>query len=345
MDTNIDAMKKYSYINSARGIAIIMVIVIHCTQIYTYTNELLRFFLTYGQRGVQLFFVASAFTLCLSRDARKNELFFIRNFYIRRFFRIFPIYYLGIIIYFTFRYFLGSVKDYTFSNILYNLTFLNVLVPSARNSIVPGGWSISTEMLFYLIFPFIFVIFKDLRKMFLVILFCFIGFLILYLGGIKFDASFRDAISEIKQLPVFLVGILYYKYHKKINLTTAFFVFISFFVLAYFLWITEYFFLMPLTSGVSFCGLMKILEKTKLDNIVFQRIGIVLYSIYIIHFVFPFFIFPSTNSILVFILYVLITIALCYPIGIFLQKYVEMFFINMGNNLIKYLNSKKQILS
>ena len=48
-------------------------------------------------RGVELFFVVSALTLCLSSAARSNrEALPTLNFYIRRFFRIAPMFYIAI---------------------------------------------------------------------------------------------------------------------------------------------------------------------------------------------------------------------------------------------------------
>src|SRR5262249_45825966 len=48
-----------------------------------------------GLRGVQLFFSASALTLFLAFHRRKSEPASIRNYFIRRFFRIAPFYYLA----------------------------------------------------------------------------------------------------------------------------------------------------------------------------------------------------------------------------------------------------------
>ena len=95
---------KYTFINSARGIAIIMVIIVHASQLYHFKNSTIKMLFDYGQMGVQLFFIASAYTLCLSSEKRKDEENTLTNFYTRRFFRIFPIYYLGIILYFFFKF-------------------------------------------------------------------------------------------------------------------------------------------------------------------------------------------------------------------------------------------------
>lgn len=40
------------------------------------------------------------------------------------------------------------------ADIIANLAFIHSWVPSANNSVVPGGWSIGAEMVFYLLVPF-----------------------------------------------------------------------------------------------------------------------------------------------------------------------------------------------
>lgn len=92
---------KLQYIDFLRGIAILMVIVVHTNQYSKNPHNVSLSRLTeYDARGVQLFFVLSAFTLYYSYHNRKTEQTHVfRNFFIRRIFRIAPMYYLGIIYY------------------------------------------------------------------------------------------------------------------------------------------------------------------------------------------------------------------------------------------------------
>lgn len=150
-----------SHINSLRGIAILMVILVHVSSLFTFTTRFETTFFYYGKMGVQLFFVASAYTLCLSADHRKDESNPTLNFYIRRYFRIFPIYYFGIVLYLILHIVQGSAGAYTLKNIFLNILLIHGLVPAANESIVHGGWSIGAEMIFYLIFPFLFKFMKS----------------------------------------------------------------------------------------------------------------------------------------------------------------------------------------
>ena len=153
---------KFQQIDILRGLAILMVIIVHVSQIIS-GDLVFKFIFAYGQMGVQMFFLASAFTLSYSMDYRHEEKNAIKFFFLRRFFRIAPGYYVGIIIYFLISLLLNhlSISDslginHDPKNIIINILFLNGLLPEENNNVVPGGWSIGTEMIFYLIFPLIF---------------------------------------------------------------------------------------------------------------------------------------------------------------------------------------------
>ena len=62
----IGAEQKLDYIDIARGIAILMVMLVHTSQAVNGVSQLVGDIDRYGQMGVQLFFVASAYTLCFS---------------------------------------------------------------------------------------------------------------------------------------------------------------------------------------------------------------------------------------------------------------------------------------
>ena len=91
---------KLKFIDSIRGVAILMVILVHTAQRISGLGVLASTITMYGQMGVQLFFIASAYTLCLSSQRRANETLPYIKFGIRRFFRIAPAYYSGILTYF-----------------------------------------------------------------------------------------------------------------------------------------------------------------------------------------------------------------------------------------------------
>ena len=139
---------KLEFVDRMRGAAILLVIAVHFTQVFS--DPLVRAAGSVGQVGVQLFFVASAFTLCRSADqrgaaGRAAEAHPLRNFYIRRLLRIAPLYWLALAIYTLRGVLRGETLFFTPLNIGANALFVHGLVPSANNTIVPGGWSIGAR--------------------------------------------------------------------------------------------------------------------------------------------------------------------------------------------------------
>ena len=216
--------RKLDYVDALRGLAILGVMMLHTKH---YGSDSLPIFigklLDGGERGVQLFYLASAFTLFLSFKNRfYKETFPIRNFFIRRFFRIAPMYYLGIVYYlfqdgFGPRYWLGDETHITALNIVSNLTFLHGFNPYWINSLVPGGWSVGVEMAFYAIVPILFFKIKNINQAFLFFLFSAFLKLFLYLALIKFPMISPASLWKIYlvlylpgQLPVFSLGIFFY---------------------------------------------------------------------------------------------------------------------------------------
>lgn len=151
---------RLAYINVTRGFAILLVILVHTAQSIPNLPSIAASLAKSGQFGVQLFFVASALTLCLTAKGIEFTPRKTSAFYARRFFRIWPMYTLGVATYLCVHIATQwrswpeyAIEPYTLQNILINITLINGLVPGANNVIVPGGWSIGTEILFYLAFP------------------------------------------------------------------------------------------------------------------------------------------------------------------------------------------------
>jgi peptidoglycan/LPS O-acetylase OafA/YrhL len=164
--------RHFAYIDAVRGLAFLAVLSNHVAKVdgrfpgwWIWNN---------GYYGVQFFFLASAITLCYSMESRKTkDKKPVVSFFIRRLFRIGPMYWLAIILYWGLpfeclrsdwlRPFSGETGPAPLDFGL-NALFLHGWVPSAFNSVVPGGWSIGVEMTFYLIFPLLFYYLNSLNR-------------------------------------------------------------------------------------------------------------------------------------------------------------------------------------
>ena len=147
------AVRRFAYIDALRGYAILMVIAVHSSQYFADLPGPVKALADQGARGVQLFFVTSALTLCMSWCSRNDG---ASRFYVRRLFRIAPMFWLAIIFFVTTqgigpRYY--APEGIGVRHIAMTAVFLHGLLPDTITSVVPGGWSVADEVVFYAIFP------------------------------------------------------------------------------------------------------------------------------------------------------------------------------------------------
>jgi len=329
----------------------------------------------YGQMGVQLFFFASAFTLCHSWIGRTGEKQKLLNYWIRRYFRIAPIYYIGIAIYclssIAENYHLSGLvvptEQYSFINILANMLFLHGFYPPANNNIVPGGWSIGTEMSFYLVFPALIslLIKSDLNNFFKVALFPLVTLVVSQLTLFVICMYTENKISNntfiyynlINQIPVFALGMSYY-FSTRNNLWSSnstiinILGFCCFTALSITLWRTrvDYFFsLIPFISGLSFLFLFRMFEYNQALNLtLIRKIGKVSYSMYLFHFLYAWklssglsgLLEPHLGGELTLLLLYIMTISFTYLVASLTERFIESYFINIGRLLISRIKGQ-----
>lgn len=149
-----DSRPPILYLNGLRGIAILMVIMIHVSQLVVGMPGWATNLTFYGVRGVQLFFIVSGLTLAL---AHKNGPLRLGDFAARRFFRVAPMFYAGVALYLSLAAWTPLVefmpRHATVSEVLRTIMFVHGWSVDANNKIVPGGWSIAAEAMFYCVFP------------------------------------------------------------------------------------------------------------------------------------------------------------------------------------------------
>ncbi len=168
------------------------------------------------------------------------------RFWLRRFFRIAPAYYLSLALaiaassYFLVGYeelqnlnpakwHAGRVYDparieYTLTNILLHLSFLFGLHPSYSFSTFLPDWSLSLEMQFYFVFPALFLLMQKFGYLKIAIL---IGLPVFVLGfGISKFIAYSEPSLLVMKLNYFIAGILLFRFlrtdtsrYKRISLT------------------------------------------------------------------------------------------------------------------------------
>lgn len=139
-------------VHGLRALAAISVVLFHLHHLHSLKlPDTLRFVGTHFGLGVQLFFVLSAFSLFYSTSSETARSGWVAEFMIRRYFRIAPLFYcmLGAwTILFVYR---GVTMDW--SNVLLNILLVFNFVPGKHESIVPAGWTVGVEVLFYVLLP------------------------------------------------------------------------------------------------------------------------------------------------------------------------------------------------
>ncbi len=376
----MQSTKKLDHIDTIRGIAILMVILVHTSNAVHNKAELTGALAAYGQMGVQLFFLASAFTLCHSWDLRKNDKNKLLNYSIRRFFRIAPPYYAGILIYFLIDVLENIYRSqtpiitekYTALNIASNILLLHGLYPQANNNIVPGGWSIGTEVIFYTIFPILFAWLSRIKD---------IGILpsisITIIAEIITQALLFAIYTEtgdtaknntflyfniITQAPTFLVGMLVYLLKKgnrfpsipaRTSLAGFILLSIGSFTLLSLGDRDHTFFntssIAPLVAALSYVFLFDILETSKrLNGRWIRNVGTASYSMYLLHFIFASkftSLFSNRLSSLIgpdaaMVSLCALSILATYLAAAVSERFFESYFIAAGRNLIARLSSQ-----
>lgn len=341
----------YSWVDFSRFIAIFLVILVHCSQHFESLG-----FLSFGQYGVQLFFILSAFTLFTSFDDRfssdgANQ---SKYFFIRRLFRIVPLYTLAILFYLSLEVMKNGLDSVSYWKVAISALYLNGIIPV--NYLPPGGWSIGTEMAFYVLLPFLFKYLDNIKKAYYFFLFSILLSISFDLIANYFCSIFNLNYQLLKQgplyfwlpnqLPVFAIGIILFHQLKNKSSGNYFSLFLILSILLFLISFqltptysqsllhTEY-----IASILFFTFLIKI-EKLDISFIpkFFFNIGKYSFGMYLSHFfIIEFFIKLNlfVDNFFLFYFWVLLT---TYLVSSFLYKF-ERFAILYGNNLIEKMKN------
>jgi peptidoglycan/LPS O-acetylase OafA/YrhL len=140
-------------ITFTRFIAALAIVVLHFgLDIYPFNTESVAFIFRNAHMGVSYFFTLSGFIMILAYA--KHPKIQKAAYYKSRFARIAPAYYLALLSFVLFKVINGWDNDII--ELALNATMLQAWVPSKALSLNTPAWSLSTELLFYFLFPFLF---------------------------------------------------------------------------------------------------------------------------------------------------------------------------------------------
>ena len=284
-------------INGLRAIAVLMVIFYHWGFPFG-----IRFRVD-GGMGVDLFFVISGFLISriLLREKCKGSQTssILKNFYVRRILRIFPIYYISLIILLLYKYPDIHQRIFYFFSYTENI---EVFIHRSWNA-WSHAWSLSVEEQFYFVWPFVIILIPKNKEKFFVYLFIVLGLifqpLLWFVTGNPFAFVLTPAC-----IGAFGVGALIsiWEHEQKIDFYLKYYKWIIPPALAMFIYWTiapdggHFKYLMRFNTSIlsGFLIILCIKNANKyymgfLENRILRNLGIVSYGIYLFHYAWPVF--------------------------------------------------------
>lgn len=282
-------MQRLDYLDFLRGVAILLVLLAHTHHFFGIS--LFSQWSGIGARGVQLFYIVSGFTIYYIYQNKLDTSLDVKNYMIKRAFRILPLYFLVLPIYFiTF----GVNKDYEYPlfNLITHYLLINGFFPEYINSILRVEWSIFVEFMFYIVFALVFYKFKNISIVKLLIISFMVSVMSAFASMVfyKDDMSMRTYLylSPYFQFYNFFIGVFIASLSKncricksKFSLITAI---VCFILIGFFIQSTI---IQTYISSLIFAAILLNLSFNDYKYPkVFLYIGSISFSLYLVHFFF-----------------------------------------------------------
>jgi peptidoglycan/LPS O-acetylase OafA/YrhL len=200
--------KQIDALTATRGFAAIAVVIFHFgLDVFPFNHIGI---LKSGNLAVSYFFVLSGFVMLYTYE---NKTPTYREFIIKRIARIVPLYLLAILISIAPAIVLATLgKQDTppdfWTSLFLNITFLQAYVPGYVYGINNPGWSLSVEMMFYALFPFLLLLYRKNFRGFVTAVIIF--FVLSQAAHLIFAAQLKDNYSEVMHQLVYYNPIFHF---------------------------------------------------------------------------------------------------------------------------------------
>ena len=182
-------------LTGVRFLAVLMIFLFHYSNKLSFTGAPVIGILNQFFLGVQVFFVLSGFVICyqyFENTEIKKEFFY--TYYLRRFARIYPSFFLLTTFTFSVWYFKTEIDSSFWKLYLLNITFVKGLSVEYYLSGIGPTWSLTVEGIFYLFSPFIFLFFKQKKILWWQVIFWWAigGILVVLFSAFPFEGFFEN---------------------------------------------------------------------------------------------------------------------------------------------------------
>lgn len=167
--------------------------------------------------GVPLFFIVSAFSLYHAHFDRPFTIASQRAFFVKRFFRIAPLFYL-LLLYMNGRQLVLEGSIFPLRKIAGSVMFIFGLIPGFGEGIVWASWSIGIEMIFYLLFPIFLLFARSIRSAGFVLAVTTLLAVQHYraVTASLVQPPFHALYNYVRFMPIFVAGILAFFVHRRL---------------------------------------------------------------------------------------------------------------------------------
>jgi len=199
-------------LDALRGLAAASVVFFHVAALMQVGNFWGKEVVLGWYRAVPLFFMLSAFALCAGYDGRLAEAHAIRRYCWNRLLRIAPLFLAVMTTTIFFRAWIGEAFP-SVVELIVNYTFVFNVVYGMHGSLVWGGWSIGTEVLFYIAFPFLLALGNSVARATVILATAIVVAFVFNVIAARIGLTADDFayMNVLNQLPFFVAGILAYR--------------------------------------------------------------------------------------------------------------------------------------
>ncbi len=339
--------KRLDFLEALRGISIIPIIFFHCgsSSLGGIWSQAGNLFTT----GLSMFLVISGLLTFSSLERLKEKNGSIKGWYLNKYFRLFPLYYLAIIVAMVAKtynpYWLGTENGVTVGNIITHVLFLHDLFPHYSNSILSVEWYLGALVVYYAFSPLLFKFIDSFEKSIIAMVVTLlaippVNLLLFKVFPVASDPmiyeAYKTSIGPVNSFPAFMMGIVLFFAVDKLGsrkigyrklLSVSLLLISAFLIWGQVVGANSLYHMSTMTMNGIWCSLviisLCICDNVVIDNPVFRFIGRYSYAMYLYHMIFVLLYNRYVGAERYILLKFLLTVVVMLVVGALLTEFVD----------------------